>query len=197
MRLHLGCGPHRLDGWVNIDRDPGEGVDRVLDVTRGLPFENVELIFGEHFVEHLEYVDALQLFADCRRVLRDDGVLRLTTPNLDWVWASHYRAVLTPDQELLGCFALNRAFRAWGHRFLWNLGTLRASLLDAGFGSVERRDYGESPHPALRGLERHEQNPDFEGRSHILVVEAWGRGGKPPEALHAPRSEYLRDMGVK
>ncbi|MGZ5494514.1 MAG: hypothetical protein ACXWHG_12990 [Thermoanaerobaculia bacterium] len=64
-------------------------------------------------------------------MLRDDGVLRLSTPNLDWVWASHYRRVLTSDQEILGAFGLNRAFRGWGHRFLFNFGTLAATLRDA------------------------------------------------------------------
>src|ERR1041384_7697041 len=117
MRLHLGCGPNHLDGWINIDNAPYDGVDQVLDVTQGLPFRDVESIFAEHFIEHLDYRAALKLLKECRSVLRDDGVLRLSTPNLDWVWASHYHLGGGEQDQVRDCFALNGAFRAWGHQF--------------------------------------------------------------------------------
>src|SRR5688572_1785254 len=84
-KLHLGCGPLALPGWLNIDNEPYAGVDRVLDVTAGLPFEDVQFIFAEHFIEHLSFDASTALMRECRRVLREDGVLRLSTPNLDWV----------------------------------------------------------------------------------------------------------------
>ena len=197
MRLHLGCGPNHLEGWINIDSADYPGVDRVLDVTRGLPYEDVSLIFAEHFIEHLAYPDAVAFLSECRRALRDDGVLRLSTPNLDWVWATHYKPVMTPHEQLLACFGINRAFRGWGHQFLYNERTLASTLQDAGFANVVRREYGESDRDALRGLERHERNEDLPGVSHILIVEAWGRGGHPPEDFAEPRAWYLRDVGVK
>jgi len=110
-------------GWINIDNVNYPGVDRVLDVTTGLPYSNdVSFIFAEHFVEHLSYTEAAAMLRECRRVLLDDGVLRLSTPNLDWVWASHYKRALTPEEEIQGCFALNGAFRAWASVLvqLWN-----------------------------------------------------------------------------
>ena len=197
MKLHIGCGPQILQGWINIDNQPYPGVDRVLDVMDGLPFEGVRLIFAEHFIEHLPFDAAAALMRECRRVLRDDGVLRLSTPNLDWVWASHYKRVMTQEEAVLACFAINRAFRGWGHQFLYNETTLRSLLLDAGFANVERCAYGESSHEELRGLERHERQPDFDGFSHILIVEAWGRGGKAPEYLNGPREMFERDAGVR
>lgn len=197
MRLHLGCGPHNLDGWINIDNQPYPGVDRVLDVREGLPFESVSLIFAEHFIEHLDYRAAAMLLRECRRVLCDEGVLRLSTPNLDWVWASHYQRLLTPEEEILGCFAINRAFRGWGHQFLYNCGTLAATLREAGFRNVVRCEYGESAHDELRGLERHERNPDFEGLSHILIVEASGRGGVAPKYFDEPRKMYVEALQVR
>jgi predicted SAM-dependent methyltransferase len=197
VRLHLGCGPLALAGWLNIDNQPYPGVDRVLDATEGLPFEGVEFIFAEHFIEHLPLDDASALMRECRRVLRDDGVLRLSTPNLDWVWATHYKREMTTEEATLACFAINRAFRGWGHQFLYNETTLRALLLDAGFGDVRRCAYGESEREELRGLERHEWQPDFEGLSHILIVEASGRGSVKPAHLDAPRDMYRRDLAVK
>jgi predicted SAM-dependent methyltransferase len=195
--LHLGCGPQILKGWVNLDNVKYPGVDKVVDVTKGLPYKDVSFIFAEHFIEHLAYADALKLMRECRRVLRDDGVLRLSTPNLDWVWVTHYRFGLSEPEQVQACFALNRAFRGWGHQFLYNERTLRASLLDAGFANIVRVEYGASEHRELRGLERHEKSPDYGDLSHILIVEASGRGGKVPEYVEQPRAEFLRDVNVK
>jgi len=196
-KLHIGCGPLAMPGWVNIDNKRYPGVDKVLDVTRGLPFKDVSFAFAEHFIEHLAYDAGLALMRECRRVMRDDGVLRLSTPNLDWVWVTHYRLDAPEAEALQACFALNRAFRGWGHQFLYNERTLTATLNDAGFANVKRCEYGESEHPELRGLERHEKSPDYGPLSHILIVEAWGRGGKAPQAIEEPRRDFLRDVAVR
>jgi len=104
---------------------------------------------------------------------------------------------MTEEEAVLACFAINRAFRGWGHQFLYNETTLRSLLLDAGFGHVVRREYGQSEHQELRGLERHERQPDFDGFSHILIVEASGRGGQAPEYLDGPREMFVRDAEVR
>ncbi len=197
LKLHLGSGPQILPGWVNVDNLPYPGVDRVLDVTKGLPFKNVDYVFAEHFIEHIPYPAAIELLRECRRVLLDQGILRLSTPSLDWVWKTHYDLGLSEPDQLKACFEINRAFRGWGHQFLYNELTLRATLQDAGFATVVRVEYGQSSHEALRGLERHEKSADWGMLSSILIVEASGRGGRPPEDLGAPRAEYLRDIVVK
>src|SRR5687768_10516401 len=117
-KLHIGSGTVSLPGWVNIDHQQLEGVDRVLDVRKGLPFEQVSAIFAEHFIEHLTLREAEAFLRECRRVLSPSGVLRMSTPNLDWVWVSHYRPphTLTSEYALLGCLELNRAFHGWGHQ---------------------------------------------------------------------------------
>ena len=196
-KLHLGCGPLALPGWVNIDNQRYPGVDKVLDLRKGLPYKDISFVFAEHFIEHLAYDDALKLMRESRRVLRDDGVLRLSTPNLDWVWVTHYRLDAPDDQQVAACFYLNRAFHGWGHQFLYNERTLTATLRDAGFANVRRVQYGESEHPELRGLERHEKSTDYGELSHILIVEAWGRGGSAPAYLSGPREDFRRDVNVR
>lgn len=169
-RLHIGCGPEIFPGWVNIDLEPYPGVDVVHDVTEGLPFEDVRYIYAEHFVEHLTYDDGLRFFRECRAALREDGVLRISTPNLDWVQKTQYAAA----DPIVNCFAMNKAFRGWGHQFLYNPQTLEATLHAAGFDRIDWKRYGHSDDPVLTGLERHEQSPDFPGAPHVIVVEASG-----------------------
>jgi hypothetical protein len=176
MRLHIGSGPMALEGWTNVDVAAYPGVDVVLDVRQPWPFHDVDLIFAEHFIEHLTLAEGLAFLGECRRVLREDGVLRLSTPNLDWVWLTHYKppAELTEEEELLGCLEINRAFHGWGHRFLYNLRTLRLALQSAGFAIITPRQYGESDTLALRGLERHERHRDLDGAPSVVIVEARG-----------------------
>lgn len=172
VRLHLGSGGVRLPGWLNVDKLALPGVDVVHDVRRGLPFDDVEAVYAEHFLEHVELGAALDLLLEIRRVLRPDGWLRLSTPNLDWVWATHYRLDAALEPQLAGALALNRAFHAWGHRFLWNPGMLRVALIACGFSEPRFCRYGESELELLRGLERHEPSPDAPDLPHVVIAEA-------------------------
>jgi predicted SAM-dependent methyltransferase len=174
-RVHIGCGDNAMPGWINIDSKARPGV-LALDIRSGLPFENVNLIFAEHFLEHLGLADAMKFLRECRRVLSPEGILRLSTPNLDWVLASHYRQDLwgDPNAPLNDCLRLNRAFHGWGHQFLYNRQMLHASLKDAGFESIADRRYGQSDIPDLANIEKHETWIDTPDLPHVLVVEAAG-----------------------
>ncbi|HUO84617.1 MAG TPA: hypothetical protein VM534_05820 [Thermoanaerobaculia bacterium] len=201
-RLHLGSGPLALPDWTNIDNRPYEGIDRLLDLGQRLPFIDggTGFVFAEHFIEHLEYDQTLPLLSQCRRLLADEGVLRVSTPNLDWVWLYSYHPGQwsDPGEAIRDCFVTNRAFRGWGHKFLYNLDTLRELLMRAGFARVEPRDYGESPHPELRNLERHEKYPDSPDLPHVIIVEASGRAEHQPVAIvEQYLSEYRRDLATE
>lgn len=192
-KLHVGSGPQIIPGWVNVDNQPYEGVDCVIDVTRVFPFSGVRLIFAEHFIEHLSYTDALQFLRNCRAALRDDGILRVSTPNLDWVWVTqyHFGQWTNVEQQIADCFSLNKGFRGWGHQFLYNLPVLTETLHEAGFAEVVPCRYGESAHEELRGIERHEQYLDDPALPHVIVVEASGRRAEPSPILEPTRSEFL------
>lgn len=198
LRLHLGCGQSPIAGWLNVDVQALPGVDRVLDVREGLPFENVASIYAEHFLEHLDVADGLTCLAECRRVLAPDGILRISTPNLDWVLATHYRYGNWPtdDDAISDCFQMNRAFHGWGHRFLYNRQLLTAALRAAGFAEVSMHRYGESDVPELASLERHEKSGDSPELPHVLIAQACGRG----EARGLPKGfleEYQQALDAR
>jgi predicted SAM-dependent methyltransferase len=197
-KVHVGCGPVALPGWLNVDNQPYPAVDQLLDVTKEWPFEDVKYIFAEHFIEHLSYQQAVAFLRECRRALRDDGILRLSTPNLDWVWLTHYAFPAGDGVSAIdACFNLNRAFHGWGHQFLYNEQTLAATLHEAGFSTAITQNYGESRDPELHGLEHHDRSPDLGSVSHILIMEASGRGGVFPEEAARMRGEFLRDVVVR
>ena len=91
---------------------------------------------------------------------------------------------------------MNKAFRGWGHRFIYNRQTLAQALLQAGFASVEETSYGESRHPELRGLEHHETYPDTRDSPHVIVLEAAGRGSAGSEMLAEPLRDYREALAI-
>jgi predicted SAM-dependent methyltransferase len=181
-KLHIGSGDRRLEGWINVDLLPLPGVDVVADVTEGLHFSGVEAIFAEHFLEHLRLNKAIDFLVEAHRVLEPGAWMRLSTPNLDWVWLTQYELKAEPDAKIDFALRLNRGFHAWGHQFLWNRDFLERALLAAGFSDLTWCAYGSSPRPLFNGIERHETYDDSPDIPHVLIVEA--RKAEPrPEAL--------------
>jgi hypothetical protein len=195
QKLHIGCGDARLEGWVNIDLAPYPAVDAVLDVTESLPYSGCAFIFAEHFLEHLTLAQGARFLARCRAALAPEGVLRLTTPNLDWVWATHYHPQTWPTREAAAedCLRLNRSFYGWGHQFLYNWQLLEIALGAAGFAAVVRCERQHSSHTALRELERHQTYPDEPGLPHVLVAEASRLLAPAARPRLDPGGEYRRD----
>jgi predicted SAM-dependent methyltransferase len=190
VRLHIGAGRVRLEGWVNIDLQPLPGVDVVADVTKGLELEDerAEAIYAEHFLEHLPLDAALDFLLEAYRVLRPGGWMRLSTPNLDWVWMTHYQLDLDPEAKRHAALRINRAFHGWQHRFVWNREMLEEALVACGFAPVRWCRYGESAEPIFHGIEHHETYGDVPDLPHVIIAEV--SKGKPRPA----RLAFLRGL---
>ena len=193
-RLHVGCGTEVIPGWCNIDIQDLPGVDMVLDVTGGFPFSDVEYIYCEHFIEHLRFDEGFRFLEACNEALSDGGVLRLSTPNLDWVYLTHYTAdAADPSTRIANTFMLNRAFYGWGHQFLYNRDLLSAVLDAVGFQNLVECEYGISDRPALDGLERHERYGSTPEHSDILIFEAEKGRAKKKKAARASILQQARE----
>ena len=169
--LQLGAGKRHIDGWLSTDLRP-RGPDSIyLDVTEPFPFpdRSLDFIFGEHIIEHLSWRDGQKMLRECLRTLRPIGVLRLATPDFACL-VELYRGEAGPDgnhylrwhhrrfkpaQRVHPLIVINHNMRAWGHTFLYDEELLTSALADAGFIDIDRRDFGQSPHPELWDVERH------------------------------------------
>lgn len=86
IKLHLGCGPDKKVGYTNIDLNPEEKPDLVLDVTKlssHFKCNEVDVIESYHLVEHLTYWSAINAICDWYRVLKVGGILIAELPNFD------------------------------------------------------------------------------------------------------------------
>lgn len=83
MRLHWGCGPVIVDGWVNSDRDD-RGQNHVGDIRDGLPFADgtFDVVVSHHALQMLPWDALVPSLTELRRVTRPGGWLRLSVPDL-------------------------------------------------------------------------------------------------------------------
>ena len=159
QKLHLGSGSIRLEGWFNIDIDAPQA-DLKLDLRNPLPCadNSVRFVFSEHFIEHITRPEAVRLLRECWRVLVPGGVLRLSTPSLQWIVAKYLERNLTERGDLwrpaTPCQMMNEGLRSWGHQFVYDADELRDVLAEAGFAAVEWAGWRQSRHPELNDLEQ-------------------------------------------
>ncbi|HEY0080441.1 MAG TPA: methyltransferase domain-containing protein [Pyrinomonadaceae bacterium] len=167
LRLNLGSGDARLEGWVNIDLAPAE---LSMHLGWGLPFADasVEYLYISHVLEHMYKEEARDLLAESRRVLAPAGVVRVVVPDLEKClrayaagdadffetrrkfWPRSSRLSTTPLEFILkNAGAGIKPGRFWGHKHGYDFQTLAHDLRRAGFTRVERSEYMKSPHAPL------------------------------------------------
>ena len=174
-RVNVGAGPNCImpDGWINVDIRQFPNVDKVMDVTMEWPFNDLEYVFGEHFIEHLSLHDALKFLSNAGNSLKVKGKLRVSTPNLKSVIKTHFdpdakdRTKLVKDTLLI-----NRAFHGWGHQFLWCEEFFMYVMTEMGFENIEFFKYGCSNDPNLRNLEQHGKYSESGGFPNVITLEA-------------------------
>lgn len=172
-RVQVGCGPHNIfPDWWNVDIRKFRGIDEAVDVTNEWPYKNLDYVYGEQFIEHINLDAGLKFICSAGRSLRSGGILRLTTPNLEWVLKTHYAQTEKAEDIIQGTLNINRAFHGWGHEFLYSPLFLETLCRKAGYADVRFFLYGESKVLDLANLERHGGFRLRDGMANHIVLEA-------------------------
>ena len=125
-------------------------------------------------IEHISYSNGLAMLRECHRILRNNGKIRISTPNLQFLidlykdnksklqreyikWAIDSFIKSAPCYD--DTFVINNFVRDWGHLFIYDEKTLRSSLEKAGFTKIIRCDLNESKDETLRNLENEKRMP--------------------------------------
>ena len=199
-KINLGSWAHAPESWINIDgswnawlsqrprlRRVAEAVGVlpdwasdtewppnivVHDLRKPLPFPDgfAAAIYGSHVLEHLYLDEAERLLAECFRVLRPGGILRLVVPDLRAVVDEYLgeRPFADSEQkaaELSRADRMNErlglrdrhapqgnpAYRTYAalkdfhsHKWMYDAESLTARFEAAGFGDVREQGYLES-----------------------------------------------------
>jgi SAM-dependent methyltransferase len=136
VKLNLGCGLVRPDGWTNTDSSLnsllqkfplGKGLARRLSRTvydagnatymnlnRPWPYgdESVDVVYASHLFEHLTRKHATLFLNEAYRTLKPGGVIRLVVPDLQQLAREYVTRAESGDpeasHEFLYCLNLHR-----------------------------------------------------------------------------------------
>lgn len=191
LKVNLGCGFTPFQGWQNLDILEHPEIIK-HDLTTPLPYEDnsVDLIYSEHFFEHLDEVDGFTLLQDCYKKLKPNGTLRISMPSLDEVlkiyntWDTNYQYFHPHIKKFSNAFQfINWAFFGEsstleknkflngitstndGHKFLYSKQDLTNKLNIIGYKKIDFVEKNISINENLRNLESRVQICD-------LTVEA-------------------------
>lgn len=82
MKLNIGCGYDRRSGFINIDKFEFCKPDMVIDIEKGLPFEDnsVDFIFSSHCLEHVRPDRYMFVLEEMYRVSKPGIIWHLKLP---------------------------------------------------------------------------------------------------------------------
>lgn len=176
MKLNLGCGSHKLDGFVNVDRSPHCAPDILHDLEAvPWPFETssaAEIVLS-HVLEHLGQVPDvyLAIIQELYRVCRPGALVRITVPHPrhdDYLGdPTHVRPITVQGLELFS----KRKNREWQSK--GQAATPLALMLDVDFEIVSADAKLEEPW--LTRLRRREISPQelaYASRTYWNVIRA-------------------------
>lgn len=172
LKLNIGCGTDYKKGWINIDNNSDNNIKKLdinWDLRKPLPIDDgtIDFIFNEHFIEHLSVEEARVALKEFKRILKNDGVMRIAMPNLEDAVANYldpeWRSkpfVRRFDMGFVktGAELLNMNFSWWGHKWLYDREELERRLNEAGFARIKKETQGSSSHANLRSLETREES---------------------------------------
>ena len=179
--MNLGSADDRMPGFVAVDFfSPGVGYGADLRYPLLIDDAMFDGIFTEHTLEHLNYAEVANILAECRRILKPAGMIRVVVPDLS-IFVEQYaskndswfrdweREVLLPRGRSMTSRmeALSFVTQEYGHRSAWDFETMETFLARAGFVEIQRRTFREGSDPQLL------QDKDSTDRRMIsLYVEA-------------------------
>jgi SAM-dependent methyltransferase len=207
-KLNLGCGPNAPVGWLNVDgswnawfahhphlrkvlatagliNPSNQGAQWnvkpvVHDLRKPLPFKDnaFSAVYASHVLEHLYLVEAQQLLAECKRVTKPGGVVRIVVPDLHSMVADYlhgengangpspgkitaadvlndklgFRKPAPPGgNPVFKFYAIWKDFHS--HKWMYDCVSLTRSLELAGFAEVSQKGFRQSEIPGIQDVE--------------------------------------------
>lgn len=83
LRLDLGCGNNKREGFYGVDERKFDAVDKVVDLRKKWPWkdQSVDEVHCSHFVEHLDAAGRIHFVNELYRVLKKGAKATIITPH--------------------------------------------------------------------------------------------------------------------
>ncbi len=137
MKLHLGCGNKKFDGYVNIDIRKEVNPDVADDISNLSQFSDnsADLIYACHVLEHFGRYEYLEVLKRWHNILKSGGILRISVPDLEAVIKKQNEG--TPLRQLFGFLYGGQNYKENYHYIGFDFKTLSEDLESIGFKDVE------------------------------------------------------------
>lgn len=83
--INLGCGHRYHAAWTNVDLQPADPSILRVDLGKPLPFADgsFDAVYHSNVLEHIRRPQAAAFMAECARICRSGGILRVAVPDLE------------------------------------------------------------------------------------------------------------------
>lgn len=149
IKLNLGCGPTKFEGWLHIDALPFEHLHHQGPVDDLSMFEDdaVSLIYASHILEHFGRHTYKDVLKEWYRVLKPGGALRLAVPNFEATAKAYLSGEFDQGLPLfVGLVVGGQRDRYDHHGMIFDERQLSADLKEIGFSHVEKWDWRTTEH---------------------------------------------------
>ena len=91
--LNVGCGTKFHRAWTNIDMVAADPAVQAVNLMRGIPFQTgrFDVVYHSQVLEHIPKDKAPAFLAECMRVLKPGGILRVVVPDLEDIALEYLR----------------------------------------------------------------------------------------------------------
>lgn len=85
LKLNLGCGLDKREGWINVDALAELNPDIVHDLHEPLPFKSntISEVLAQDILEHFTLEDVSTVVSEISRVMKVGGSVTVRVPNID------------------------------------------------------------------------------------------------------------------
>lgn len=175
MKLNIGCGYNRLEGYINIDSNADTPADKIMPA-HNLDFADgsIEEIKALQFIEHLGFFKTKYFLTECRRVLQPGGGLLIETPDITKAFEIFLNGDEAQKEAVLG-WVYGSETPGMNHLYCFPADLLAKLLKEAGFEIIESADfYFQTARPALRfkAVKKDSQNADLAATLRKCLLSA-------------------------
>ena len=103
IKLHLGCGPRKLPGYIHVDIDPYDHIDYRCDIKKLPMFQNesVNIIYSCGTLIYFDRDEVMEVLKEWKRILKTGGQLFISVPDFENIVNVYLREKNMEDRGIL------------------------------------------------------------------------------------------------
>tara|TARA_Y100000389_G_scaffold166012_1_gene170466 strand:- start:26738 stop:27379 length:642 start_codon:yes stop_codon:yes gene_type:complete len=174
--LHIGCGSNILPKpFINIDVRKAKGVD-IVCTAFPLKFKNnfFDMVYASHILEHFKKKDTLKILKEWVRVLKPNGILRISVPSFENIMKIY--KIDKKISNVVGPLLGGQTYKQNFHFNLFDKKSLNLLLKEAGCTAIHPWDFRRTIHSDFWDFSQATTNEipisiNLEGRKKVSLNE--------------------------